>query len=141
MDAPTRYGRWTIIDPTVSYRAHDRVSVRCDCGTERQVKYQKLTQGESKSCGCLRRDRMAGKVWPNLAPDRSRRVEPGARFGRWTALTLPYSQPGARNRFADCRCDCGTERPVVAGHLLSGHTKSCGCLLRDANRVRHQTIN
>lgn len=26
-----------------------------------------------------------------------------------------------------CRCDCGAERVVVAGHLRSGHTRSCGC--------------
>lgn len=35
-----------------------------------------------------------------------------------------------------CRCDCGTETKVIRGQLLSGKTKSCGCLLLNGP-VRH----
>lgn len=27
-----------------------------------------------------------------------------------------------------CRCDCGNMSNIVASHIRSGHTKSCGCL-------------
>jgi hypothetical protein len=30
--------------------------------------------------------------------------------------------------FYECKCDCGNLTNVSKGHLLSGHTKSCGCL-------------
>ena len=30
-----------------------------------------------------------------------------------------------------CRCDCGKETTVSSGHLRNGHTKSCGCVLRE----------
>jgi len=30
-----------------------------------------------------------------------------------------------------CKCDCGNEVIVLAGHLVSGHTKSCGCLHKE----------
>lgn len=29
-----------------------------------------------------------------------------------------------------CLCDCGNEKWVARGKLLSGHTKSCGCIVK-----------
>lgn len=49
----------------------------------------------------------------------------GHRYGRLTVLA-PVS-----NRLLLCRCDCGTEREFDKYALLSGHTKSCGCLRKD----------
>jgi hypothetical protein len=136
-----RYGRWTIIDPPDT--PAEMIRCVCDCGTLRHVSRYKLTTGRTKSCGCLRselmKERNRGKTWTNLAPDRDTQVVPGARFGRWTALTLPYSEPEALSRIALCRCDCGTERAVPARALLLGRSKSCGCLRRDGARDLHQT--
>lgn len=37
-----------------------------------------------------------------------------------------------------CKCDCGNEK-IVSGHnLRSGRTKSCGCLIHDANATRNK---
>jgi hypothetical protein len=131
-----RYGRWTIVEPlTEKPRAQDRVLCRCDCGNERRIRFYKLVEGHTKSCGCLRRDRMTGVAWPQLAPENDGQVVPGARFGRWTVIGEPES---GKNRVALCECDCGTQRKVVIGHLLNGKTKSCGCLRRDACGARHQ---
>jgi hypothetical protein len=30
-----------------------------------------------------------------------------------------------------CRCDCGSDTLATSNSLTSGHTKSCGCLMRD----------
>ena len=38
-----------------------------------------------------------------------------------------------------CRCDCGKETVVAMGHLRSGHTKSCGCVLRESASRRQKT--
>jgi hypothetical protein len=48
----------------------------------------------------------------------------GRRFGRW--LVIRRVQP-----FWECKCDCGTVRPVRANDLLSGKTRSCGCLHKE----------
>lgn len=48
------------------------------------------------------------------------------RFGRWSVLGY-MGQVHRRNMWWS-RCDCGTERKVNAGNLLSGKTQSCGCL-------------
>lgn len=64
----------------------------------------------------------------------------GRRFGRLTALSFA----GVSRCWSElwrCRCDCGREILAYKGHLLSGHTKSCGCLrsdnARELNRKRH----
>lgn len=54
-----KWGRWT-----VEYTYHKRSSgttyifahVKCDCGNEKEVFYKNLTNGESKSCGCLNQE-------------------------------------------------------------------------------------
>jgi len=51
------------------------------------------------------------------------------RFGRLVAVERVGSTSGhARWR---CVCDCGREVEVLAGHLRSGHTRSCGCARRE----------
>lgn len=53
----------------------------------------------------------------------------GRRFERWTVLRFNGFRNGnsKTNRQWLCRCDCGTERPVDAGRLKNGRSKSCGC--------------
>lgn len=134
-----RYDSWTVLDPTGTYRAHDLVPVLCDCGTASEVVKNALTQGRSKSCGCVKAERLRGRKRPTVELPRDTEVKPGAQFGRWKALTVPYSEPGLRDRIAQCRCECGTEKAVVARDLLTGHSQSCGCLQRDLIRAFNQS--
>jgi hypothetical protein len=41
---------------------------------------------------------------------------------------------GPRGGVWKCRCDCGAERPYPRNQILSGKTRSCGCLVRDTSR-------
>lgn len=52
----------------------------------------------------------------------------GQRFDRLTILAILSSRS---HRVCRCRCDCGAESTVQAGHLVRGTTRSCGCLHRD----------
>lgn len=55
-----------------------------------------------------------------------RRVDfTGQRFGRLTVLSMVVR---ASKSWANCLCDCGAEKSVVAHSLKNGVTKSCGCL-------------
>lgn len=51
----------------------------------------------------------------------------GQRFGR---LTVIERAPNLRPKVTRwlCRCDCGTEISVVSRYLITGDTRSCGCL-------------
>jgi len=50
----------------------------------------------------------------------------GEKFGLWTVLSKAASRSGAA--VFNCRCDCGTERPVLSDSLEKGKSRSCGCL-------------
>lgn len=66
----------------------------------------------------------------------------GQVFFRVTALerVIPAcrGKDGRRRSYYRCLCECGTEW-IVQGHsLVSGNTKSCGCLRADDLRVQKQ---
>lgn len=54
----------------------------------------------------------------------------GSKFNRLTLLNRLPKQPGkaARGRF---QCDCGTIKDAQLNAVVSGSTKSCGCLVRE----------
>jgi len=61
-----------------------------------------------------------------------RRLHPeGSNFGRLTCMRRvdpPESAANKHNRYYLCQCSCGNEVVVRLSDLLSGGTKSCGCL-------------
>ena len=62
----------------------------------------------------------------------------GLPFGYYTAIR----QDGCNSQGVPywlCRCRCGNERRVLVYSLLSGHTKSCGCLSRERSCDRNTT--
>ena len=86
---------------------------RCDCGGTTIVRAGNLTEGNTRSCGCLRREA------PWMRGDDLN----GLRFGKLVVLGLRSRNPA---KWA-CRCDCGTEKAIFAASLKNGGTKSCGC--------------
>ena len=63
----------------------------------------------------------------------------GLRFGRLVALE-PCGRR-SRNLLWFCRCDCANTTVVFGYNLVTGRTKSCGCLHRELSsaRARAQT--
>lgn len=41
-----------------------------------------------------------------------------------------------RSKTVPCRCECGTEKTVIATNLKSGATTSCGCLRNEQTAAR-----
>lgn len=52
----------------------------------------------------------------------------GKKFGRWRVL-----EPRKIGKSATwlCRCECGLEKVVYQQNLITGKSKSCGCLFRE----------
>ena len=65
----------------------------------------------------------------------------GQRFGRLVAEEVVGRRH--RERLWRCRCDCGSEKTVVAGGLRSGRTQSCGCMSAElaSNRLITHGMN
>lgn len=59
----------------------------------------------------------------------------GKKINRWTVLSRA---PNSKNRDTQwlCKCDCGTEKVVRAGHLTKGRSISCGCYCMEVNALR-----
>lgn len=62
----------------------------------------------------------------------------GQTFGKLTAMREAEHPEGAARRI-DCQCICGRMTTVWLTSLVSGNTKSCGCLRGDVNRANTRT--
>lgn len=62
------------------------------------------------------------------------------RFGRLTVLQEAdyFTKSGKRQNGYLCQCDCGNKKVVSRSALLSGKTRSCGCIIKDFNANRAQ---
>jgi len=99
----------------------------CDCGNKSVVRGYDLTSGTIKSCGCYGKERAYEVNFKDLT---------GQRFGRLIAIRKDgVSKWGDTLWF--CRCDCGNEKTIRSSRLISGGTKSCGCLQRERSSKAH----
>lgn len=91
----------------------------CLCGAKGiQIDSSALRLGHTKSCGCHKRE-----VTRRMAKSRAKPVS--GKMGRLTII----SQDGG---WVVCDCDCGTRGfRTRSGPVLSGRTRSCGCLRRE----------
>jgi len=57
-----RFGRWTLVEQVESRKGGNGSVWRCkcDCGEERDVRYNTMSSGGSTSCGCLRDEILRG---------------------------------------------------------------------------------
>lgn len=115
------FGELTAIQPTVKRAGTSVVwECRCSCGETAYVSSAKLLNGNTQSCGHLRRDLVHGNRY------RTRDIT-GYRSGRLVAdhRVGNYQDHGAALWL--CKCDCGGTRVCLAGQIISGAVKSCGC--------------
>lgn len=61
----------------------------------------------------------------------------GKRFGKLIAVSVA-GKLGATYLW-NCICDCGGSTVLRVSYLISGHTRSCGCLAPEVNRDRMST--
>lgn len=74
-------------------------------------------------------------MWLNNAIDIT-----GMRFGKCVALKRIGSNKRGEALW-ECKCDCGNLFVTVCGKLRGGHTKSCGCLLKDSVKMHMDLTN
>lgn len=59
-----RFGRWTVLGKAEhEVGKHPYWECQCDCGTIKAVSNSSLTQGKSRSCGCMRVDMQTRRVY------------------------------------------------------------------------------
>jgi hypothetical protein len=111
-----RFGRLLVLRYLYLKRGKAYWLCLCDCGNKTVVDGGNLKSGGTKSCGCLKIDRVR---------ERSRAKLEGQRFGRLTVIK--FSHIRNHKTYWKCKCDCGNITTVTADKLKGGYTKSCGC--------------
>jgi hypothetical protein len=106
--------------------------MRCDCGNLKVALASEVATGRIKSCGCLWRNK--SDAWKEASRKRKTKHNflPGTRFGVLTIL----SKEGERYT---AKCDCGNITKARGTYLASGRVKSCGCLMRKAQKDWNET--
>lgn len=96
---------------------------KCECGKYAIVRANHMKQGKIASCGCfLIEDRKNRDLkWKPNHKDLS-----GKTFGYLTAIDF-IGTDTCNHAIWNCKCSCGNYTNVTATHLLTGHTRSCGC--------------
>lgn len=91
---------------------------KCDCGEEKLINNTDVRSGKIKSCGCYRKEKLSALNSADLT---------GQHFGRWTVLSRVLNKTGHGSIWL-CQCECGTIKEIEYTNLVSGKSKSCGCL-------------
>lgn len=62
----------------------------------------------------------------------------GMKFGRLTAIKKVGTKGNGKGSKSIwlCRCDCGNEKEILRNSLVSGTTKSCGCLEKEVKATK-----
>lgn len=91
----------------------------CKCGNNFLCVPSKVRKGRIKSCGEC-----------EVANDDIYWI--GKKIGRLTIISFT-KKDNRKEIFWKCKCDCGNEIVVMPCNLKSGHTKSCGCYMKEKN--------
>jgi hypothetical protein len=118
-----RFNGWTVVKEGSQIGSW---LCRCDCGTEGEVFGGNLRRGLSKGCAkCY-----AARRTKDLT---------GKRFRHLLVVGRAEFNNGARWM---CECDCPKKTRIIVkgGNLLSGSTKSCGCLQGQSGKTALQDL-
>ena len=108
-----KFGRLTVLE----YVGNSSWKCKCDCGNIKTIKTANLKNGNTKSCGCLQKEKVKEAIWKDLT---------NQKFGRLTVL-FPTEKKQGSNIIWHCKCDCGKECDIAGNNLTSGNSTSCGC--------------
>ena len=103
---------------------------KCDCGNFCEVSGNNLRNNHTKSCGCLK------KLSGHQTGSANKKDLTGLRFVR--LLVISEANLHEKRVSWNCVCDCGNECVVLSTNLLSGTTKSCGCLKKESIVKAHK---
>ena len=115
-----RYGKLVVIEKDVVTK---KWKCQCDCGNIVFLATANLRDAHTRSCGCLIQDKAKERI----------RDLTGQKFGLLTALEVNESDT-RKGVHWKCLCDCGNIVSVASSSLVSGLTKSCGCLRSQGER-------
>lgn len=125
-----KFDKLLVLEKAPSRARHVYWVCQCDCGNICEVSSEYLRRKNlPRDCGCSKVKNIKKK---KLEEKKNHLV--GKRFGRLTVIAS--TEKRINNSIVwKCQCDCGKFKEVPTHLLTSGHTRSCGCLIRDVHGV------
>lgn len=112
-----KFGRLTVIEKSKQlYHGSVMWICKCDCGNIVEIPSSSLIHNRTKSCGCISKEKIKDIT--------------GKRFGRLIAVE-PTKKRQQGGIVWKCKCDCGNIAYASYSNLMQGHSKSCGCFLKE----------
>ena len=136
-----KFGRLKVLylDENYSNKKRDNVrywKCKCECGKEISVRASSLKNGNTKSCGCLKKELTRNRNIINMI---------GEKCGSLTVIKEGKRPKNVNNTRAYwwCKCDCGNPNLIlVEGQLLrNGHKTSCGCVVSQYEKQIQNILN
>lgn len=115
-----KFGRLTVIEKVQNQNNKVCWKCICDCGQIVTRQGASLRSGRTLSCGCLK-------------DEKHRKDLTNQKFGELTVIKYGnpiYEKSGDKIATWCCKCSCGNITEVSTANLISGATRSCGCLRR-----------
>lgn len=75
-----------------------------------------------------------------MPANKSKELSPGLKINKLTIIRLHHKDKRWRRHYL-CRCDCGNEKVIQGSLIISGNTKSCGCLLAESMKKKRLPNN
>lgn len=136
-----QFGMLTVLDYAGKQNGMHQWLCQCECGRKAVVGQTPLQSGKKTDCGCRsNRQHLCSLEKSSTAGDQQT-IEgiTGKVFGKLTVQEFAGYQKG--KSFWRCRCECGQETVVSYSNLMSGHTKSCGCLQKTSWKQNRKLID
>ena len=122
-----KFGRLTVIE----WVGNGKWKCECECGNIVNVETSNLNNGNTKSCGCLQKEKASEYNHISLI---------GQRFGK--LVVIKRVENNSFNHVCyECQCDCGGKTIVDASNLRQGITNSCGCIKSKGEMVINIWLN
>lgn len=121
-----KFDKLLVLEQAESRKRHTYWKCQCDCGNICEVSGEYLKRKNlPRDCGCSKIKNIKIKK----QQEKLNRLV-GQRFGK--LVVLESTKQRHHNSIVwKCKCDCGNIKYVPTDSLRNGHTKSCGCLIRE----------
>lgn len=128
-----KFNRLTVIDRAPNTKdGRAQWNCICDCGEKTIVLGKSLRNGNTKSCGCLSKEKARERLIERHQKNAQENMI-GKKFGKLTILKDSGKRNTCGNIIYICQCECGNLCERIGSNLITNknvneYIPSCGCI-------------